>query len=330
LKIDIYTHILPVRYKEFLYKRTKGGFYLGDVNEATPTLWDLNARFNIMDRYEEYKQVITIASPPIEEVLGQNNTVELAKISNDEMAELINKYPDRFVAAVANLPMNSIDDAMKELERTIIKLGFKGVQIYTPINDKPIDLPEFDPLYEKMTEFDLPIWIHPLRNRNMSDYKTEDHSKYWIFSMFGWPYETTAAMTRIVFSGILEKYPRLKLITHHCGGMIPFFIERMTGGQDYAEICLGAKFKKKLNKTPAEYYQMFYGDTALYGHTPGLMCGYSFFGAEHLLFGSDMPYDCEGGNRYIRTTIEAIDKMDISGEDKKLIYEGNAKRLLHL
>jgi aminocarboxymuconate-semialdehyde decarboxylase len=330
LKIDIYPHFLPARYREELYRKAKEGFYLRDVNEATPTLWDLDMRFRIMDKYEDLKRVLTVASPPIEDVVNPEDAAELSELANDEMAELVAKYPDRFAAAVACLPMNSLDAALKETDRAIKELGFKGVQIYTPTNDKPLDLPEFMPLYEKMAHYDLPIWIHPCRGRSTPDYKTEDHSRYWIFSMFGWPYETTAAMTRLVFSGVLQKYPSLKFITHHCGGMIPFFAERISGGQDYAEVCLKAKFKRGLSRSPIEYYRMFYADTAIYGHTPGLMCGYSFFGPEHLVFGTDMPYDSENGDRYTRDTIDAIERMDITTAEKVMIYEGNTKRLLHI
>ena len=104
----------------------------------------------------------------------------------------------------------------------------------------------------------------------------------------------------------------------------------MEGGQDYAEICLNAKFKRPLSKPPIEYYRMFYADTALYGATPSLMCGYAFFGPDHLLFGTDMPYDCENGARYTRQTIAAIEKMEITKSDKAQIYNYNAMRLLKL
>jgi len=328
LKIDIYPHILPAKYKEALEKKTKGAFYLRDVDQATPGLWDLDLRFRIMDKYGEMRQVLTIASPPVEAVVGPKDALDLSRLANDEMAGLMEKYPARFVAAAACIPMNDMDAALKEVERAVDQLGFKGVQIYTSVNDKPLDNEEFLPLYEKMAGYNLPLWIHPLRGRDFADYRSENHSKYWIFSMFGWPYETTAAMTRFVFSGILEKYPSLKIITHHCGGMIPFFAPRMAGGQDYAEICLNAKFKRPLSKEPVEYYRLFYADTALYGGTASLMCGCAFFGSDHLLFGTDTPYDCEGGERYVRETIKAIEAMDIPAVDKEKILAGNAKRLL--
>jgi predicted TIM-barrel fold metal-dependent hydrolase len=321
---------MPTKYKERLFKKAKKKFYQRDVADATPTLWDLNERFRIMDKYEGLKQVLTIASPGLEDAVGPKEAVTLSKIANDSMADLVAKYPDRFVAGVACLPMNNIDAALVETDRAIGELNFKGIQLYSPTKDKPLDQPEFMPLYGKMATYDLPIWIHPKRDIEFADYRTENHSKYWIFSMFGWPYETTAAMTRLVFSGVLEKYPKLKFITHHCGGMVPYFVERIIGGQDYAEKCLNAKFKKCLSGQPIEYYRMFYADTALYGGTPSLTCGYAFFGPDHMLFATDMPYDSEGGNRYIRQTIDAIEGMQIPKAEKRKIFETNAKKLLGL
>ncbi len=329
MKIDIYPHILPENYKRALYAKA-GGNYFQAVTDGTPTLWDLDARFRAMDKYEGLTQVLTLASPSIESVFSPQDATELAKIANDEMAALVSKYPDRFVAAAATLPMNDLDAAAAELDRAVNQLGMKGVQFHSPIQDKPLDHADFLPLYKQIAGYDIPIWIHPKRSIDFADYPSENHSKYWIFSMFGWPYETTAAMTRLVFSGILDKFPSLKVITHHCGGMVPYFVDRIIGGQDYAEICCNAKFKKNLPKPPIEYYRMFYADTALYGATASLMCGLDFFGPDHIVFGTDMPYDSEGGDRYVRQTIEAIERMAISEADKQKIYEGNARKLLKI
>jgi predicted TIM-barrel fold metal-dependent hydrolase len=330
MMIDIFPHIMTKKYKDELYKRAGQRFYLRDVTDATPALWDLEARFRIMDEYDGLAQVLTVASPPVEDVFDPEDAATLSKIANDDLAELVTKYPDRFVGAAACLPMNNMDAALKEVDRALRDLGLKGVQIYSPINDKPLDHPDFMPLYEKMAEYDLPIWIHPKRDMEFADYRTETRSKYWVFSMFGWPYETTAAMTRLVFSGVLERWPNIKFITHHCGGMVAFFSARIAGGQEYAEKRLKAKFKRALSKPPIEYFRMFYADTALYGAMPSLMCGYSFFGAEHLLFATDMPYDAEGGEVYTKETIDAVEQMPISVSERRKIFEDNARRILKL
>lgn len=330
MKIDIFPHILPIKYKEALYEAAPRGFYLQNVIDSIPTLFDLNYRFRIMDKYEGLMQVLTLSAPPVEMITDSEKAVDLAKLANDEMAELVLKYPNRFAAAVACLPMNHMDAALKEVDRAINDLRFRGVQLYTPINGKPLDSPELLPLYEKMSQHDLPIWIHPQRAAHHADYETEDRSRYMIFHIFGWPYETTSAVTRLVFSGILERHPNLKFITHHCGGMVPYFEQRIIGAYDHAELLRGAKYKQGLNKAPIEYFKMFYYDTAIYGNAPGLMCGYAFCGADHMLFGTDMPFDSELGDRYIRQTIQAIEAMDISDFEKKKIFEDNARSLLRL
>jgi len=234
------------------------------------------------------------------------------------------------MAAVAALPLNDMEAALKELDRAITDLRFRGIQLNTPINGKPLDSAEFLPLYEKMSQYNLPIWIHPVREADHADYRTEKRSKYMIFHIFGWPYETAAAMTRLVFSGILEKYPNLKIITHHCGSMIPYLEQRIIGAYDHAEILRGAKYKQGLTKPPIDYFKIFYNDTAIYGSTAGLMCAYAFCGADHLVFATDFPYDSQFGERYIRQTIESVEQMNISDLEKKKIFEGNARRLLHL
>ena len=328
LMIDAFSHIAPPKYRQLLREAApKECAYMIDT---FPPLYDMDARFRIMDRYPGLVQVITPSWPSVE-LVAPSRSVDLAKALNDEMADLVTRYPDRFPAGVACLPMNDMDAALKETDRAINDLRLRGVLIYTPINDKPLDLPEFIPLYEKMAGYNLPILIHPMRNPDYADYRTEHESKYRLYNTFGWPYETTAAMTRLIFSGILERYPNVKFVTHHCGGMVPFFSERIKQFQDLGEMRWGQKYFQGLTKAPIDYYKMFYADTALYGGTSALMCGYDFFGADHLLFGIDMPLgDIEFGNRNYRQTINAIEAMDISDEDRSKIYEENARKLYRL
>lgn len=329
MKIDVFPHIMPEKYKEALFKKATSGFYASQYVDVVPTLFDLDLRFQIMDHFEGYVQILTIASPPIEEAVGPKDAVDLAKIANDELAELVRKYPYRFPAAVACLPMSDLDAALREVDRAIGELHFRGVQVYTDVNGKPLDLPEFDALYAKMVEYNLPIWLHPVRPITVPDYSTEETSKYSIWDMLGWPYDTSVAMTRLVISGILERFPELKIITHHAGGMIPFFADRIGEGYDFNER-EDFNYKKHLRKPVLDYYRMFYNDTAIYGNTAGLMCAHAFFGAEHLLFGTDMPYDNQIGYRFIRETIRSVEEMDISDQEKKMIFEDNAKKIMRL
>jgi predicted TIM-barrel fold metal-dependent hydrolase len=204
--IDVFCHIVPPKYKAALDK-TIGPV---DMVDTLPTMYDMDERFRIMDKTEGLMQVLTTSLPPLETIPDKKKALALAKMANDEMAELVLKHPDRFAAAIAALPMNDVDAALKEADRAIKDLKFRGVQIFTPINDKPLDSPEFLPLYEKMAQYNLPILIHPHRDADYADYRTEKYSKYSMNTLLGWIYETSAAMIRLIYSGVMEKYPDLK------------------------------------------------------------------------------------------------------------------------
>lgn len=329
MKIDIFPHILTPKYKE-AFRKINGSETFARMHDVISTLSDLNHRFRIMDEHDGLVQVLTLSSPPAEKFVNPKEALDLARLANDEMAELVLKYPDRFIAAVASLPMNNMDAALDEVDRAIKDLHLKGVQIFTPINDKPLDSPEFLPLYEKMCQYDLPIWIHPQREPDYPDYRSEKTSKYAIHAMFGWVYETSAAMVRLVLSGILEKYPNLKFITHHGGAMIPFLEKRIISFIDFSATRFKANILENISRPPIDYFKMFYADTAIYGHTTGLMCSYDFYGVKHVVFGTDMPYDSQFGLTLTRETIKSIERMAISNTDKKMIFEDNARELLHL
>ncbi len=205
LKIDAYAHIVPPKYMEALAKVAPKA--VDRMIRPCLPLWDLEKRFRMMDKYEPLRQVLTLGRIPVEHVAGPEKAAELARIADDEMAELVAKYPDRFVGALATLAMNNIDEALKETDRCIKDLRFKGVYLHTPVDEKPLDLPEFLPLYEKMAGYDLPIVIHPMREANHPDYLKEKESKYLIFSMFGWPYDTTAAMAAWYSAGSWKNTP---------------------------------------------------------------------------------------------------------------------------
>lgn len=329
LKIDAYAHISPPKYTKTLEKEHPG-FY-NQILWMCPPLFDMEERFRIMDLYPGVVQVLTVGPvPSLEDFADSEQSVRLAKMANDEMAEMVHKYRDRFVAAIALLPMNNIDAALEETDRAIDELGFRGIYVHSNINGKPLDSPEFMPLWEKMAQYDLPIYIHPWRSDAFADYPTEDTSKYMIASIFGWPYETTAAMTRLIFSGIMEKL-NLKVVTHHCGGMVPYYAQRIHQHYGQMDRSGRAPYLKALNRPPLEYYKMFYNDTAIHGNTPALMLAYDFWGADHILLGADMPLgDHYFGFRSYRQTMNAIEAMDITDAEKEKIFATNALKLLRL
>ncbi len=307
-KIDIFSHILPEKYLE-LYRK-KSPKIANEVELGNRAVTNLETRLRLMNRYPDVLQVLTVSQPPLEKFVGPADAVELAKIANEELAELVQKYPDCFIAAVACLPMNDIDAALKEADRAINELGLKGVQIYSRVAGETLDSPKLRPLYEKMAGYDLPIWIHPTTDADLDT-----------GGLLGWPFETATAMWRLVMAEVFNEFPNIKFITHHAGSMIPTFSKRIKW------LMYPWRIPSTL-KNPVEHFRKFYNDTALYGHTAGLMCAYEFFGADRLLFGTDAPLGPKFG--LTRDTIESIERMDITEAEKEKILVKNAVEMLSL
>jgi predicted TIM-barrel fold metal-dependent hydrolase len=307
MKIDIFSHILTEKYLSIY--RKKAPAIEKQIEVLTPPVVDLPIRFRLMNRYSDVLQVLTVANVPLEKFVSPKDAVELAQIANDELADLALKYPDKFFGAVACLPMNDMDAALEEADRAIKQLRLKGVQIYCRVNGEPLDTPKFKPLYEKMAGYDLPIWIHPTTNEKLDN----------DIGIFSWPFETTSAMLRLVRSGVFAEYPNIKFIVHHAGAMVPFFAERI-------------KWVMSLVPQPYpnihEHFRKFYNDTAVYGNTSALMCAYDYFGADHLLFGTDAPLGPRWG--MVEDTIASIERMAIPDADKEKILKRNAVDLLKL
>jgi len=329
-KIDVFNHILPQRFFERIgdYKD------IGKRMRGVPMLVDLDERFRVMDRFPDYAQVLSLAMPPIEALAGPAESPDLARIANDGMAELCRKYPERFPTFIASLPLNNPAAAVAELHRSIRELGAKGIQIFSNAAGRPLDLPEFAPIFDAMVGHDLPIWLHPARGADFPDYQSETKSKYEMWWTFGWPYETSVAMARLVFAGLFDRHPNVKIIAHHGGGMIPYFAGRVGPGLDQlgartSDVDYGAVLKS-LKRRPVDYFRMFYADTAMFGEAPATRCGLDFFGADRVLFASDAPFDPEKGPMFIRETIRAIDSLNLANDEKEKIYYRNAARLMKL
>jgi aminocarboxymuconate-semialdehyde decarboxylase len=333
MKIDIFNHLYPRRFFQQFIADGAAGKDMGKRVANIPTIVDLDARFRAMDEFGEFRQVLTLPSPPLEVLAGPDRTPAMARAANDQLAELVARHPDRFVAFAASLPLNNPDETMREMERAIGELGARGVQIFSNVAGKPLDIPELQPLFAEAARRDLPIWLHPARGADVADYKTEDRSLYEIWWTFGWPYETSVAMARLVFSGVFDRHPDLKIITHHMGAMIPYFEGRVGHGWDQ----LGTRtsdvdYKALLHAMPhrpIDYFRRFYADTALFGARAATRCGLEFFGADRVVFASDMPFEPSPG-LYARETIEVIESLELSPTDKHKIYCGNAQRLLKL
>jgi aminocarboxymuconate-semialdehyde decarboxylase len=335
VKLDIFNHIFPRKFYDRMLKVAPGGKDMHKRVRNIPCIVDLGERFRIMDRFgEDYAQVISLPSPPIEEYGPPPLSTDLARLANDGLAELVRKYPKRFPAFVASLPMNDPAGMLKEARRAIKELGAAGVQVFTNVLGKPLTAPATLPLFDLMARLDRPIWLHPARGAETPDYRAEPRSHYEIWWTFGWPYETSAAMARMVFSGMLDRLPNLKVLAHHMGAMVPYFEGRVGPGMDQ----LGKRTSdedltqvlKRLKRRPFDYFKDFYADTAVFGSRAATVCGLDFYAPDRVLFASDSPFDPERGPGYIRDTIKVLESIEMPQDRREQICFRNAQKLFRL
>ena len=333
MKIDIFNHFFPKRFFDDFVDVGSGFKDMGKRVQNIGTAFDLDQRLRVMDEFGDYCQVLSLPSPPLEVFPEAEKSPLMARIANDGLAALVQKHPDRFPCFIASLPMNQPDEAAREMDRAVSQLGAKGVQIFSNAAGKPLDNEEFLSLFQEAARRDFPIWLHPARSANFPDYLSESKSKYEIWWTFGWPYETSVAMSRLVFSGVFDRFPNLKIIAHHMGGMIPYFEGRVgygwdqigtrTSDDDYVALL------HSLKKRPIDYFRSVHGDTALFGALAGTKCGLDFFGVDHVVFASDTPFEPTPG-LYIRETIRVIESLGLTADEKDRIYRRNAERLLKI
>jgi uncharacterized protein len=332
LRIDVFNHIFP---KPFFDRLRTVVVNAGAIKRwlNIPFLYDLDVRFRMLEEFgPEYRQILSLSAPPIESINPDPIVTRgLAAVANDAMADLVRRHPTRFPGFIASLPLSLPEESVRELERAVSDLGAFGVQVFSNVNGLPLDDPRFAPLFEAADRLRCPILLHPARGALFADYPGERTSKYEIWWTFGWPYETSAAMQRLVFSGLFDRLPRIAIVAHHLGAMIPFFEGRIGYGLDQlgsrtADEDYGALLAPP-RKRPYDYFKMFWADTAVFGSRAAIECGLKFFGPRQVVFASDAPFDPEGGSLYIRETMKVIDSLDISEADRHAIYQGSAERL---
>ena len=333
--IDAFNHFFPKRFFDMLLETPAGKKDIGKRVRGLPAIYDLDDRNRVVDSFAKYNysQVMCLGMPAIDRLVGPEQAIEMAKIGNDGLADIIDKDPKRYPAWAASLPMNAPEAAVKEVARAV-KAGACAIQLHTNVDGAPLDEPRFWQVFEAIETSGKPILLHPIRTNEMTDYRTETRSKYEINSVIGWPFETGACLARLVFSGLIDKHPGLRIITHHLGGIIPYFEGRVghswdqlgsrTSDEDYGAIL------KRLKKRPFDYFKDFYGDTALAGARGPTICGLGFFGVDHVLFASDCPFDPEKGTMYPRLSIEVIESLELSQVDREKICFRNAQEMFGL
>ena len=332
--IDAFCHLMPKKYAELAMAESpnKSHMFVRALN--TRAMSDMDYRRTVLDMFPGYKQVPNIVSPPIEAFAGPDKSPAIATIGNDEIRKITESDPDHYAGFIAGIPFNNIPASVEEIKRCK-EMGAKGVQIYAHMNGEAIDTEKYWPVYEICEKLDLPVLIHPVGGQMVPEFPSETRSKYELWFLIGWPYQTTVAMARLAFSGVFEDFPDLKIITHHCGAMIPMLAGRienglkMYGGRT-AENLREELTKTKLKGNPTDTFKKFYADTASFGATAPIQCALSFFGPDHLLFASDMPFDPEKGPGYIDRGLKNLSEMGLSQETSDKILFGNAERIFNL
>lgn len=315
--IDVYCHHISRSVGKILNKLK----YYGEGKEFAypPQNADPEVRLGLMEKYGIDIQALTQTTPVL---LGFNpeEAAEICKLSNNDNYALCKAYPKKFVN-ICIISLLDMKSAMDELKRCINELDCRGVTISTNQNGKGLDSPEYFPFYEKLVEYDLPIFLHPT---HWESYPLVDMEKGWrMMHVFGWPFDTTQAVWRLIFGGVIDRFPTIKIVTHHLGAMLPFFSRRIE--QNFNKF-----LRDKVPRHISEYWKNIYGDTATDGTLASYPCGYAFFGPDRMMYGTDYPFGAEDGEDFIRSNLEGIKSMNIPQGEKEKILGENAKKLLKI
>jgi aminocarboxymuconate-semialdehyde decarboxylase len=325
MNIDVHNHFYPKSYLDELSK--PGGYarverdahgrllihYEGDYNIVVGPHIDIEDRLKAMDRCGVEMHVLTLTTPSVEREAPKRG-VRLAELANDGFSEIVEERPERFQAFAA-LPLQAPEAAAEELDRAVRELGLRGGTLMTNVDGKPLDLDEFMPVYEKAVELDVPLFIHPtspINSKAMGDYR--------LVPILGFGVDTSLAVLRLVFSGVLKKLPGLKLIASHLGGVYPYLRGRVeTGFKAYPEC------KVNIDESPSKYLKRIWMDSIIYDEAI-LMSTLAFSGAGKVVLGSDHPHQIGD----MANAVGRIEKLDISDGDKEKILWKNASDLLKL
>jgi uncharacterized protein len=279
---------------------------------------DPEVRLGLMDKYGVDIQAISLTT----EVLYGFSPVEAAemcRISNDSNYKLCKVYPGRFVNVCA-VSLLDVESGLKELDRSVNELDCRAAIVATNQDGKGLDFPEFYPFYEKLVEYDLPLLLHPTFWKS---YPLAEEDQWTLMSRYGWPFDSTVAVWRLIFGGVLDRFPTLKVVMHHLGALFPYFVGRIESGL--------MKLDRKPAKPMAEYWKNIYGDSAVSAGPPEVYaCGYAFFGSDRVVYGSDYPFGAETGEKHIRGNLEGLKSLNIPAVDMEKVLGENAKRLLKI
>ncbi|MDP2644665.1 MAG: amidohydrolase family protein [Desulfobacterales bacterium] len=332
--IDSYSHGYYGKYLDQL--AGAGGVFIkktldriGNLFQDRPFMTDIHARMELLDKHGIDRQLLTIShSMDCNHFTGEPaDRLTAAKAINEHMAKITEDSRGRLLAA-GNVPLENFEKGgRQEMERAIQSLGLKAIMINSNFNGKPIDSPEFEPFWALAAQMDIPVYIHPANPAGTTDRSYE--GQYGLIHNFGWPYETVLALARLVFSGVMERYPTLKVVSHHLGGgMIPFFMGRTH--ESYSPAEQQRQLGRVMPRPLKEYFSLFYYDTAVGGSAAAVRCAYEEFGADRLIFATDFPHGPGSGEDRLAQYPEVIKSLGLSDGETRKIFSGNARKVLNL
>ena len=332
--IDVFCHFLPPEYLARVRKTVRNVPFMLERAGKIPAMADASVRNGQVASFPGYRQIPCLVAPYPDDFADREQAAALARIANESLAEFVNANPALYPGFVATVPWLYADDACRELEYAMTTLGAKGVQIGTPLQGICPDHPRFADVFATAARFGAAIWLHPTMDPQRSDYVTEPSSLREIWWAMGVPYESSAAMVRLAYAGLFDKYPDLVVITHHAGGIVPVLEGRFRLGLKK----LGSRAQPGAEPEPAPALQTpvydalknYYADTATLGTSWSLEGAADFFSAGHILFGTDAPFGAGQGREYLDVTIEAVETMRCPPEVREAIFSGNAKAALRL
>jgi uncharacterized protein len=330
-RIDAHTHFIPLKSLDFVEKAEGRPFALRTLLAGRPALTEASARIDQLDRNGVDINVI-IPLPWLEAFPKVYSdpalATQAARLMNDELAALIAGHSKRF-RGVAILPTLDPDAMVAELRRAVTQLGFVGGYVAVGPTAKRMDHPDYERLYEALVELDATLWIHPSRPPVIPDYTDENSSQYYEWFLVGFPYDTTSAMFRIVFSGVFDRYPTLRVVTHHHGAFVPLLAPRFANL--WSDFEVEHPMPTKISKPYIDHFRKFYCDTAASGFSPkALELAIDFFGPDRVLFATDAPFGINGGQTFISETLRSIDAMHVSPEIRAALLSKNATKIFKL
>jgi aminocarboxymuconate-semialdehyde decarboxylase len=285
--------------------------YPGDYNIAVRGHRDIDYREGVLTRAGVDTQVITLTTPGTH-VETPAIAARLASLVNDAFAAVVSAKRGRFVA-LATLPLSDPAASVRELERACRQLGFRGAMVFSNINGVALSDARFWPMYEAANELGAVLHIHPT-----SPVGVEAMTDYWLMPLVGFLFDTTLAAAKVVFSGVAERFPRIRWVLSHLGGAIPYLAERLDRGFHAFSEC-----RANIQRPPSDYLRQFYYDTVNFD-PHALQLAVDFAGAGQILAGSDYPHQIGS----IEQMLASIRALEVSEAERAAILGGNAARLL--